>query len=144
MTMSESARPKSDDRAGFDGPERTRYVTGLVSSGLSDLCKQKLYTASIDRVRKLCSLLKQTFVRKDELIELMAWSAVAQLPMLMLGPWGTGKSLLVRLLARGLGLWEESTRRRIDQEDDELARLKQGQRPGDDRSGRYFEYLVTR
>ncbi len=74
-------------------------------------------------LQDLTSQLKSAFVGKDELIEMMVTSAVAQEHLLIVGPPGTAKSELVKRFA--------------------LLCSPEGGRP---RNGKlpYFEYLLTR
>ena len=130
----------------FDTDVWARRLTRPSAEMVRLICAPERYRESLKRVQALCAALKQAFVQKDELIDLMAWCATAQLPLLMLGPWGTGKSMLVRTLAKALGVQREA--RPVEAEDDEVAALLAGKpetraprRDGDDR---YFEYLVTR
>ena len=77
----------------------------------------------IDDLEDLTGLLKSAFVAKDELIELMVVSAMAQEHLLIVGPPGTAKSELVKRFAL---LCHPQT-----------ARSQNGTVP-------YFEYLLTR
>lgn len=143
----------------FDSEEWTEHLNNLPLAELKKICDGELYEESRSRVEALCASMKKIFVQKDELIDLMAACAIAQLPMLLLGPWGTGKSLLVRQFAQGLGIRPEE--RSINTED-ELVRkmtvLAQQRRSAptvealqeiqnlvyENHSARHFEYLVTR
>lgn len=77
----------------------------------------------IARLENLTNLLKAAFVAKDELIEMMVTSAVAQEHLLIVGPPGTAKSELVKRFA--------------------LLCSPEGGRPRDGKVP-YFEYLLTR
>jgi MoxR-like ATPase len=68
------------------------------------------------RIRRFADSLKRFFVRKDELIDLMTVAAIAQEPLLLVGPPGTAKSELVLKFKDALGLAEDE----------------------------YFEYMLTR
>lgn len=68
------------------------------------------------KIRQFCDSLKRFFVRKDEIIDLMVLAAVAQEPLLIVGPPGTAKSDLVLKFKDALNLPD----------------------------GDYFEYMLTR
>jgi len=76
----------------------------------------------LGQVEYVANLLKNTFVAKDELIELLVTCAIAQEHLLIVGPPGTAKSELVKRFA--------------------LLCASDGSENGD-RIG-YFEYLLTR
>jgi MoxR-like ATPase len=81
-------------------------------------------------------------VQKEDLIDLMLICTTAQLSMLMLGTWGTGKSMLVRKLAEGLGISPRTLA--IDDEEETLREMLEGRFSSEGRERRHFEYLVTR
>ena len=68
------------------------------------------------RIRRFADSLKRFFVKKDDIIDLMAVAAVAQEPLLLVGPPGTAKSDLVLKFKDALGINEDD----------------------------YFEYMLTR
>lgn len=68
------------------------------------------------KIRRFADALKRFFVAKDDVIDLMAVAAVAQEPLLLVGPPGTAKSDLVLKFKDALGLGETD----------------------------YFEYMLTR
>jgi MoxR-like ATPase len=68
------------------------------------------------RIRRFADSLKRFFVRKEEIIDLMTVAAIAQEPLLLVGPPGTAKSDLVLKFKDAMGLDE----------------------------GDYFEYMLTR
>jgi MoxR-like ATPase len=142
----------------FDSDGWTEYLHRLPAHKLQQICDSEIYRESVARVESLCEGLKNVFVDKDELILLMAWCSIAHLPLLLLGPWGTGKSMLVRQFSIGLGI--SPFQRRIATEDDVLHQMRMlAKVNGDgseadarnahdvlfaDHSTRHFEYLVTR
>src|SRR3982751_3317465 len=87
--------------------EREQWIYEQLQEEAEDL-RQRL-----DRFRKS---LGRFFVHKQELIDLMLVAAVAQEPLLLVGPPGTAKSDLVLKFKDALGLGE----------------------------GDYFEYMLTR
>jgi MoxR-like ATPase len=120
----------------------TRRLATMTRADYEDVKKAKSYKECIKRVKALRDWMRGVFVGKDDLIELMLISTIAQLPMLMLGTWGTAKSMLVRKLAEGLGISAQWIA--IDREDDELADILAKGLPADEPGRRHFEYLVTR
>jgi MoxR-like ATPase len=143
--------------ADFDSPRWTSYLDELPPAQLRTICEQGLYQPCLTRVRSVRLGLKKVFVQKDDVIDLMLWCTIAGLPLLLLGTWGTGKSMLVRQLSTALGI--APRQRRIDTEDEFIARLAAakggaGQGPSARRlaqqllqqesQARHFEYLVTR
>ncbi len=77
----------------------------------------------LSELELVANLLKSTFVAKDELVELLITSALAQEHLLIVGPPGTAKSELIKRFA--------------------LLCSSDGQNLGGDRIS-YFEYLLTR
>jgi len=136
--------------AKFDSPEWTRYLNNLPLKVLAEICAKELYKHSVNRLEALRDDLDSIFVGKRDLINVMCWCSVAHLPMLLLGTWGTAKSMLVRQFAAGLGI--TSKNREVATEDEfvrDLKKLKDGDASVADRlhrkhEGRHFEYLVTR
>jgi MoxR-like ATPase len=142
----------------FDTPDWTERLNDLPIDTLKTICDDQLYEECVARIELLCSGLKEIFVGKDSLIDLAAWCSVAHLPMLLLGTWGTGKSMIVRQFSQGLGISPHE--RRIHGEDELIRRLAvQASRRGgggtetrtgapdvifEEDAGRHFEYLVTR
>jgi MoxR-like ATPase len=136
---------KIDHLEQFADPDVSKLIHKLTWHDLRKIRDQQSYKKCVARVNDLCKSLKDQFIDKDHLIDLMAWATVAQLPMLLLGPWGTGKSYLIRSFARRMGLLDEGSRKHVDKEDEELELLKGSQQPTTRKEGsRYFEYLVTR
>ena len=136
--------------ATFDNPEWTRYLNNLPLNVLAEICDKELYKHCVNRLEALRDDLDSIFVGKRNLINVMCWCSVAHLPMLLLGTWGTAKSMLVRQFAAGLGI--TSKNREVTTEDEfvrDLKKLKDGDESVADRlhrkhEGRHFEYLVTR
>ena len=56
----------------------------------------------IDQLNKVLSHIKQSFIGKDEIIDLLGISLVARENLFLLGPPGTAKSAIVRLLSQCL------------------------------------------
>lgn len=134
----------------FDTPAWTERLHRMPPAELRTILDTELYRVCVARVEALCTELKRVFVHKDDLIDLMAWCSVAHLPMLLLGTWGTGKSLLVRQFSAGLGIGSEY--QHVTTEEEFVQALKAIER-GDAKAferlfgrhkGRHFEYLVTR
>lgn len=127
----------------------------LDRADFEELAARGSWKVSLERIQHLRDWMNESLVGRDDLIELMLMATAAQLPMLMLGTWGTAKSLLVRKLAQGLGI--SSTPMDISREGEFLKELmKQNSRGGgrgkqqsapkltSSETRRHFEYLVTR
>lgn len=126
----------------FDTEQWTEKLLGMSKAGYEDIYRKKAYLACVKRVDALRSMLRSAFVQKEDLIDLMLMCTTAQLPMLMLGTWGTAKSMLVRSLAEGLGISPHQLP--IDSEEAELKKMGSGELPSLGPGRRHFEYLVTR
>nr|VFJ42632.1 MAG: MoxR-like ATPase [Candidatus Kentron sp. FM]VFJ43343.1 MAG: MoxR-like ATPase [Candidatus Kentron sp. FM]VFK05503.1 MAG: MoxR-like ATPase [Candidatus Kentron sp. FM] len=59
---------------------------------------------ALARLQALADELKQQFVQKDEIIDMVIVSAIAHQPMLLLGPPGTAKSKIILKFCEGLGI----------------------------------------
>ena len=89
--------------------------------------------------------LAEGFVERGELIEIALASFLVQVPMIALGPPGTAKSMVLRELARRLGLRDRSMPiAEVNGEMLALARRKEPLAGAFAPQRRYFEYLVTR
>lgn len=88
--------------------------TAVEELSLSEL--QSEAEAVRGRLRHFTDSLKRFFIHKDEILDLMTVAAVAQEPLLLVGPPGTAKSDLVLKFKDALGITEDD----------------------------YFEYMLTR
>jgi len=122
-----------DDLDWTDGPEGTRLATRPTADELDRIVREEAWRHCRRRVVALADRLGEAFVEKGKAVEAMCWATATRLPMLLLGPWGTGKSALVRAFARGLGLLG-----------DRPPPLAEATADGEPSPRRYFEYLVTR
>lgn len=76
------------------------------------------------RVQRVRDELRRTFADRDQAIDLLLATTAAGIPMVLLGPPGTGKTILVERFAQLLGI---------------------ARRPGDRSiAGGFFEYLLTK
>lgn len=64
----------------------------------------KYYLTSKDRLKKLETRLNEIFVCKEKIIKMIIVCAIAQQPLLLIGPPGTAKSLLITRFCEGLGI----------------------------------------
>jgi len=149
-----------EDLETFDSQEWTDVLGRMPLTKLYEIRNYEHYQHSLDRVRNLAAALKQIFVGKGPLIDFMCISSIAQLPLLLLGTWGTAKSMLVRKFAEGMGIYPKTLN--VDEEDaiaaeilDRFGNLSKSAKGTkmlsaaeilEKRSGRrrHFEYLVTR
>jgi MoxR-like ATPase len=119
----------------FDSFEWRRTIDDLEPAEVEEIIDGDYHEEALNRVNALRDALKRQFARKDEIIDLMAYAAVAQIPMVLLGPPGTAKSNMVRNFCRGVGLSSSDTRA----EGPSMAEAAEDAVP----SG-FFEYLLTR
>lgn len=126
-------------------------IAALRVGDLTDSEKQWIWKISRDRVLKAEEPLNNKLVGKSEIIRVMLAATIAQVPLVLLGPPGTAKSEIVRMLCAYLGLQAEP--KKITDYDAKLKTLMAGdgkngkiKLPADMRIGqrRLFEYLVTR
>lgn len=100
----------------------------------------------LDDVLELKKYLEGCFVGRDELIEIGLACFIAHLPMVAIGPPGTAKSNVFRVMSYGLGLQDQPTT--IEELAKEMEQLAQSVEPERNKlklePRRYFEYLVTR
>ncbi|MBM4040926.1 MAG: hypothetical protein FJ290_20695 [Planctomycetes bacterium] len=129
---------------------RPKWAALIDSLTLEDLRRPELrphIKKSVERVQGVQSALKEKFVGKDDIIDMVCACAIAQVPMVLLGPPGTAKSLIVRSFCDCLGIRE--TTRPIAEEDGLMAELSKKEAAVEDvlgarQSRRLFEYLLTR
>ena len=57
---------------------------------------------SISKLNQVLSYVKESFVGKDEIVDLLGISLIARENAFLLGPPGTAKSAIIRMLARGI------------------------------------------
>jgi MoxR-like ATPase len=144
----------------FERPEVTACIESLNEEQTLELSKDgTLMNGLLGGVKDLRDKLKELFIGRDELIEIGLACFVAHLPMVALGPPGTAKSNLFRVMSYALGLQNPPTS--ISKLAEEMRILAQSievkdqnslsdkrrfeNKDGNSRQGRgYFEYLVTR
>lgn len=119
----------------FDTDAWRDRLEGLASQDLQEIINSDSHAESVHRVRDLRDGMKRLFAHKDELIDLLVYATVAQVPLVLLGPPGTAKSNLVRCMCEGMGLAQgKGDAAKAAQETD-----------GDGQPRRkLFEYLLTR
>jgi MoxR-like ATPase len=137
----------------FDKTEVRDCIEDLTEAQATALAQDRdLMDYLMAGVKDLREELKKCFVERDELIEIGLACFIAHLPMVALGPPGTAKSNVFRVLSKGLGLQDQPMSiAQLAQEMDQLARsaseepaLPAGTTSGARQSRGYFEYLVTR
>ncbi len=62
------------------------------------------YPTAVDRLKELEERLNEKFTGKKEIIKMIIVCAIAQQPLLLVGPPGTAKSLLITRFCEGLGI----------------------------------------
>ena len=60
---------------------------------------ENLLTHPLDRIRKLATSIKKELVGRDEAVDAVLASFISRVPVVLFGPPGTAKSLLVRMIA---------------------------------------------
>jgi len=108
--------------AEFDTDTWQGRIEKLTSEDMEEIVATKAYRRSVDRIQSVRERLKKKFAHKEKVIDAAICAAVAQVPVVLIGPPGTAKGNIIRSLCESLGLGttaEGSTKR-------------------------YFEYLLTR
>ena len=129
----------------FDTPEWTRALDAMSLGHLALIQANDKFREELRRrVTDACTALKAVFEGKDDLVDLVAVCTIARLPLLLLGTWGTGKSMLIRKFTEALGI--EAAAVSIREEDALIAEMGTGSDavPLGIGDRRHFEYLVTR
>jgi MoxR-like ATPase len=98
-----------------------------------------------DKIHGLKEKICNQFVGREELVEISLACFIAHVPMIALGPPGAAKSMVIRSIAKELGL----SGSRVNSDDlrhqmQELLNNKQENNGFSLPQRRYFEYLVTR
>ncbi len=89
----------------FEKQDVTDRIESLTEQDCHELKRrQKPLKRLTEHIRQLQQDLKQEFVERDEMIEIALACFIAHLPMILLGPPGTAKSMVLRRLSYGLGL----------------------------------------
>jgi len=83
-----------DAQGRFD-PDRQKLIARLLAKNSRHVLK---------RLRSLQKLLEEQFVGKVEIIKMLFVCAIAQQPLLLVGPPGGGKSLMIHRFCEGLGI----------------------------------------
>ena len=60
---------------------------------------ENLLVHPLDRIRKLATSIKKELVGRDEAVDAVLASFISRVPVVLFGPPGTAKSLLVRMIA---------------------------------------------
>jgi MoxR-like ATPase len=136
---------QAGDLAVIDTPEMTALIESLPYEQVAALHEDDGFVErAMAPIHRLHDELLSSFVERDELIRIALASFLVQIPMIVLGPPGTAKSLVLRELASRLGLRERPVSiSEVSQE--MLALSKNGNAQGAvPPQRRFFEYLVTR
>ena len=149
--MNPNTRSEIRIRDRFDAPDWSTRLAEFSQDDWEAIRRSGDDRPAIDRVKNLQKWLNRVFVDRAELIDLMLCCTTAQIPMLLLGTWGTGKTLLVRKFAAAMGI--TTTLIPINREDGILSDLLRdgGAGPASEDSDfgrggsrRHFDYMVTR
>jgi hypothetical protein len=133
------------DLHAFASPEVTEAIKAMREADVLEVDRTELFWPCLERVLRLEERLNSMIEGKEEIIRLIIACTIAQVPMILLGPPGTGKSLLIRKFCSLVGL--RPHHESIEEFDRQLKQLIESQRtteslrPG---SRPLFEYLVTR
>lgn len=109
-------------------PDWHTRIDALSYDDIRDIVQGEFHREPLERVNELRSELKQRFAQKDEIIDAITASAVAQVPCVLMGPPGTSKGHLIRSFCEGLGLTSG----------------EQGKAGAEGNTRKYFEYQLTR
>jgi len=119
----------------FDSAEWRERLERLTREEVQEIIRGEYHLEAVHRVNALRDGLKMQFTRKDDIIDMMAYATVAQVPMVLLGPPGTAKSNMVRNFCEGLGL--SGLRDSAAGQGSDAGETRKG-------PGKFFEYLLTR
>lgn len=109
----------------FDTDEWREKITQLTPAQVNEIVQARAYAESLRRLNELRAALKLRFSRKDAVIDAVCTAAVAQVPIVLIGPPGTAKGNVIRAFCEGMGLGGQAGAEGAD-------------------AKRYFEYLLTR
>jgi MoxR-like ATPase len=134
--------------ATFDAPEVADKIEALSADDVEELNHNDDFAVKlVEDVQALQRALNNAFIDREELIEIALACFIAHLPMVTLGPPGTGKSDIFRALGEGLGLQKQPVG--TDELEAEINRVVKAPRSGDswvsgmNGSRPYFEYCLT-
>ncbi len=130
----------------FSAPEIADRIRGLSEREMLEIVYQRAYDPCLTRIEALGTELNKTLEGKEEIVRLLLACTIAQVPMILLGPPGTAKSLLVRQFCALLGLRPQHENIELFAERVRESLTSQGTRVGSLGVGRrgLFEYLLTR
>jgi MoxR-like ATPase len=143
MTQIFSVNPV--DLEAFSSSHVAEAIKSLGEEEVFEIDRTEAFRPCLERIRRLEEHLNRVIEGKEEIIHLILACTIAQVPMILLGPPGTAKSLLIRQFCALLGLrpHHESIHdfdrqlRELLQSENATMSLRPGSRP-------LFEYLVTR
>ena len=143
--MNEILSVDPGDLEAFSSPQVADAIKSLGEKEVFEIDRAEKFWPCLERIRRLEEHLNRMIEGKEEIIHLILACTIAQVPMILLGPPGTAKSLLIRQFCTLLGLrpHHESIHdfdrqlRELLQSENATMSLRPGSRP-------LFEYLVTR
>lgn len=145
MTQQDRIRSAIADVSKFDTEQITSDIDMLTRAQAEELYADPGVSAQATaRIQNLRAALNRDFKSRDEFVEIALASFIAHIPAVALGPPGTAKSMVLRVMAEYLGLRTRSVELSEFIEDVEKRftddKTQESRRP----PRRYFEYLITR
>jgi MoxR-like ATPase len=136
----------TEDISRFCQPQLAVTIRHLGESEVRYISESREYLPCLERILRLEEQLNDTLEGKEEIVRLLLACTIAQVPMILLGPPGTAKSLVIREFCSLLGL--RPHHEDIHSFEQQLKETLSGGQVSPDRfapsSRELFEYLLTR
>lgn len=144
--LAELLQCNPNDVVSFSQTEVTDRIHNLSENEICEITDREEYRPSLERVQELGRQLNELLEGKEEVVRLLLACTISQVPMILLGPPGTAKSLVVRQFCALLGLRPHHENIESFAEQVKGLLSQESARPGALGVGRrgLFEYLLTR
>ncbi len=121
---------KLRDLAAFDTRDWEKRLEAMQPDEVKQIVQGGYFQPALERIQEVRKALLDRFVQREAIVDAVCSAAIAQVPLVLIGPPGTAKSNIIRCFCEGLG----------------LSALQQPSEAESNGSGgrKYFEYLLTR